>query len=155
MVRLFNAAQWDRAQGLSCYDDHFQTDLANDERTERTEWYRQYRSVSNDDPPASTGLVYQSLLPLVAALTNSRGVLTVGAFRGGLDDFDSYRYSGIEGRSEDARRMWLDFDEPDRSMVGDFTEIAWSSGRVAEGSSVPGSYEFPDGEKRYPASHRW
>ena len=155
MVRLFNAAQWDRAQGLSCYDSHFQTDLANDERTERTEWYRQYRSVSNDDPPASTGLVYQSLLPLVAALTNSRGELTVGSFRGGLDDFDSYRYSGIDGRSEDPRRMLLDFDEPDRSMVGDFTEIAWSSGTPAEGSNVPGSYQYPDGEKRYAASHRW
>ena len=155
MVRLFNAAQWDRAQGLSCYDSHFQTDLANDERTQRTEWYRQYRSVSNDDPPASTGLVYQSLLPLVAALTNSGGELTVGAFREGLDDFDSYRYSGIEGRSVDSRRMLLDFDEPDRSMVGDFAEIAWSSGTAAEGSRVPGSYQYPDGEKRYAASHRW
>ena len=155
MVRLFNAAQWDRAQGLSCYDSHFQTDLANDGRTERTEWYRQYRSVSNDDPPASTGLVYQSLLPLVAALTNSGGDLTVGGFRDGLDAFESYRYSGIDGRTEDSRRMLLDFDEPDRSMVGDFAEIAWSSGRAAEGSSVPGSYEYPDGEKRYVASHRW
>lgn len=155
MVRLFNAAQWDRAQGLSCYDSDFQTDLANDQRTRRTEWYRQYREVSGDEPPANTGLVYQALLPLVAALTNSGGELTVGAFRGGLDDFDSYRYSGINGRTEDSRRMLLDFDEPDRSMVGDFAEIAWSSGRIAEGSSVPGSYEYPDGEKRYSASHRW
>ncbi|HUR49975.1 MAG TPA: ABC transporter substrate-binding protein [Acidimicrobiales bacterium] len=155
MVRLFNAAQWDRAQGLSCYDSDFQTDLANDERTQRTEWYRQYREVSGDDPPANTGLVYQSLLPLLAALTNSGGELTVGAFRDGLDDFDSYRYSGIDGRTDNSRRMLLDFDEPDRSMVGDFTEIAWSSGRVAEGSRVPGSYEYPDDEKRYPASHRW
>lgn len=155
MVRLFNAAQWERAQGLSCYDSHFQTDLANDERTKRTEWYRQYRSVSDDDPPASTGLVYQSLLPLVAALTNSGGELTVGAFRDGLDDFESYRYSGIEGRTEDPRRMLLDFDEPDRSLVGDFAEVAWSSTTTAEGSSVPGSYQYPDGEIRYAASHRW
>ena len=155
MVRLFNAAQWDRAQGLSCYDSHFQTDLANDQRTQRTEWYRQYRSVRNDEPPASTGLVYQSLLPLVAALTHADGDLTVGAFRSGLDDFDSYRYSGIDGRTDDPRRMLLDFDQPDRSMVGDFTEIAWSSGTRAEGSGVPGAYQYPDGEKRYSASHRW
>ena len=160
MVRLFNAAQWDRAQGLSCYDSDFQTDLANDERTQRTQWYRQYKEVSGDEPPASTGLVYQALLPLVAALTNAGGELTaneltVGAFRDGLDDFESYRYSGIDGRTEDPKRMLLDFDAPDRSMVGDFTEIAWSSGTVAEGSSVPGSYGYPDGEKRYPASHRW
>ena len=155
MVRLFNPAQWDRARGLSCYDSHFQTDLANDGKTQRTEWYRQYREVSGDDPPASTGLVYQSLLPLVAALTNSGGDLTVGAFRKGLDDFDSYRYSGIEGRTDDARRMLLDFDSPDRSLVGDFAEIAWNSGRTGEGSSLPGTYEYPDGEKRYAASHRW
>lgn len=155
MVRLFNPAQWDRARGLSCYDSHFQTDLANDGKTQRTEWYRQYREVSGDDPPASTGLVYQSLLPLVAALTNSGGELTVGAFRDGLDDFDSYRYSGIDGRSEDARRMLLDFDSADRSLVGDFTEIAWNSGRTGEGSGVPGTYEYPDGEKRYASSHRW
>lgn len=155
MVRLFNAAQWDRAQGLSCYDADFQTDLANDERTQRTEWYRQYREVSGDEPPATTGLVYQALLPLVVALTNSGGDLTVGAFRDGLDTFDSYRYSGINGRTEDPRRMLLDFDEPDRSMVGDFTEVAWSSSTTADGSSVPGSYQYPDGEKRYEASHRW
>ena len=155
MVRLFNPAQWDRARGLSCYDSHFQTDLANDSKTQRTEWYRQYREVSGDEPPASTGLVYQSLLPLVAALTNSGGDLTVGAFREGLDDFDSYRYSGINGRSDDARRMLLDFDSPDRSLVGDFAEIAWNSGRTGEGSGLPGSYEYPDGEKRYAASHRW
>lgn len=155
MVRLFNAAQWDRAQGLSCYDSDFQTDLANDENTRRTEWYRQYQSVSGDEPPASTGLVYQALLPLVAALTNSGGELTVGAFRDGLDDFESYRYSGVSGRTNDARRMLLDFDEADRSIVGDFTEIAWSSGTVAEGSTVPGMYQYPDAERRYAASHRW
>lgn len=155
MSRLFNAAQWERAQGLSCYDDHFQTDLANDERSQRTEWYRQYRSVSKDDPPATTGLIYQSLLPLVTALTNSGGRLTVGAFRDGLDDFDPYRYSGIEGRTKDSRRMLLDFAAPDRSLIGDFTEIAWSSGTTAEGSRVPGSYQYPEGERRYPASHRW
>ena len=155
MVRLFNAAQWDRAQGLSCYDSDFQTDLANDQKTQRTEWYRQYREVNGDEPPANTGLVYQALLPLVVALTNSGGDVTVGAFRDGLDEFDSYRYSGIRGRTEDSRRMLLDIDAPDRSMVGDFTEIAWSSGAFAEGSSVPGAYQYPDAEKRYQASHRW
>lgn len=155
MVRLFNAAQWERAQGLSCYDIDFQTDLANDSHTRRTEWYRQYQSVSGDEPPATTGLVYQSLLPLVVALTNSGGELTVGGFRGGMDDFDSYRYSATSGRTSDARRMLLDLDAGDRSLIGDFTEIAWSNRAVADGSNAPGTYEYPDNQKRYAASHRW
>lgn len=155
MVRLFNAAQWERAHGLSCYDADFQTDLANDAHTQRTEWYRQYRQVSDDEPPATTGLVYQSLLPLVVALTNSGGDLTVGSFRGGMDDFVSYRYSATSGRTSDSRRMLLDVDSSDRSVIGDFTEIAWSSSALAPGSNVPGSYQYPDGQKRYAASHRW
>lgn len=155
MVRLFNAAQWERAQGLSCYDADFQTDLANDAHTQRTEWYRQYRQVSDDEPPATTGLVYQSLLPLVVALTNSGGDLTVGSFRSGMDNFVSYRYSATSGRTSDSRRMLLDVDSSDRSVIGDFTEVAWSSSAFAQGSNVPGTYQYPDGQKRYAASHRW
>ncbi len=155
MVRLFNANQWERAQGLSCYDSDFQTDLANDSHSTETEWYRQYRSVRNEDPPASTGLVYQSLLPLVVGLTNSGGDLTVGAFRKAIAEFDSYRYSAVTGRTSDAKRLLLDIGSSDRSLIGDFTEVAWSMGARAEGSSVPGTYEYPGDQKRYPASYRW
>lgn len=155
MVRLFNANQWERAQGMSCYDSDFQSDLANDSKSASTEWYKAYRSIRSDEPPASTGLVYQSLLPLVAGLTNSGGELTVGAFRGAIDDVVPYRYSAISGRSNDPRRLLLDIGSADRSLVGDFTEVEWSSSTRGEGSSIPGSYGFPDGQKRYPANHRF
>ena len=155
MVRLFNANQWERAQGLACYDSDFQTDLANDSHSAETEWYRQYRSIRNEDPPSNTGLVYQSLLPLVVGLTNSGGDLTVGAFRSAIAEFDSYRYSAVTGRTTDARRLLLDIGSPDRSLIGDFTEVAWSASDRAGGSSVPGTYQYPGDQKRYPASYRW
>lgn len=155
MVRLFNANQWERAQGLSCYDTDFQTDLANDSHSAETEWYRQYRSVRNEDPPASTGLVYQSLLPLVVGLTNSGGDLTVGAFREAIAEFASYRYSAVSGRTDDPKRLLLDIGSADRSLIGDFTEVAWSMSARAQGSSVPGAYQYPGDQKRYPASYRW
>jgi ABC-type branched-subunit amino acid transport system substrate-binding protein len=155
MVRLFNAAQWERARGLSCYDVDFQTDLANDSHAATTEWFKAYRSVRNDEPPASTGLVYQSLLSLIAGLGNAQDKLTVGAFRDGIAKFQPYRYSAVSGRTTDERRLLLDIGSADRSLVGDFTEVDWSSGARAQGSTVPGTYEYPGGQKRFRASHRW
>lgn len=155
MVRLFNANQWERARGLSCYDAEFQPDLANDAHSTNTEWYKAYRSVRNDEPPASAGLVYQALLPLVAGLTNAEGKLTVGAYRSGVAAVVPYRYSAFSGRTDDARRLLVDIGSADRSLVGDFTEVDWSSTAQGAGRAVPGSYSYPDGQRRYPASHRF
>ena len=150
MVRLFNVDQWERAAGLTCYDEEFNPDLTNDDRMRSTEWYRQYQEGAgrNEEPPSPTALVYAGLLPFVVGVTNAGPNLTEANFVRGLNQFQPYRYDAIEGPTKDATNMLLTVGAADRSLMGDVTMLEWSNTARSSGGALTGAYQ-------YPADRRW
>lgn len=145
MVRLFNPGQWERASGLTCYDQEFNPDLTNDDKARRTEWWRQYQEMrGNVEPPAPTPIVYQSLFQLLAGLTNAGRVLTVETFRAGLDAYQPYRYDSIKGREDDPANMLIAINAPDRSPSGDVAKLEWSNTARTSGNAAQGAYVYPE-----------
>ncbi len=153
MVRLFNPEQWRRATGLTCFDPVFRVDLTLDDDARRTEWYRQYRSVKDDDPPAPTPFVYAGLLPLLIGVTGAGPDLTPETFRAALAEHGTYRYDATSGRTTDRTRMLLTPSSPDRSVIGDFTVLRWSPSTRRRGNALTGSYTYPEEGRRYARDH--
>lgn len=153
MVRLFNAAQWERAAGLSCYDPRFNPDLTNDDTARRSEWYRQYQeSAGNVEPPAQTSLVYQSLLPLVVGVTKAGRDLTLESFRAGMAAFEPYRYDAVKGRDAAPWNMLVTMGGSDGSQIGDVAKIQWSNTSSSSGNAAAGTYLYPENRRYTPGS---
>ncbi len=149
MARLYNAAQWTRASGLTCYDPQLTSDLTLDDHARRTEWFKAYVEITGDtDVPAQTPLVYMALLPLVVGLTNAGPDITVESVHAGLSRFTPYRYDAIGGRTGDAANMLLTTNVADRSPVGDVAKIVWSPTTRKAGAATAGAYVFPE-NRRY------
>jgi hypothetical protein len=149
MVRLFNTTQWAGAEGLTCYDEQFTSDVTINDRMRRTEWYAAYRQMAPDsEPPAPTPFVYAALLPLVAGLHDAGPDLTLESFRAGLDGFDAYRYDAIDGRTDEATSLRLGFGGRDRSFIVDAIRLRYDAARREPGSTAPGWYVFPE-PRRY------
>lgn len=148
MVRLYNAAQWTRASGLTCYDREFNPDLTNTDKAQATEWWQTYQEMApGREPPAQSPLIYASLAQLLAGIRGAGPVLTVESFRAGLSKMRSYRYDAIDGRTTDATNMLLTFGESDRSMIGDAAFLRWDA-LSREAGGAQGRYVYPE-DRRY------
>lgn len=145
-VRLLNATQWSRASGLTCYDDSFDADLTNDAASRETEWYRVFKEISNDEPPAAAPLVYAQLLPLLVGLTHSGPYFDMDTAKAGLAAFKAYRYNGNAGKTTAAGNITVDFDA-DGSIWADVAKVRWNAAAARPGGS-PGAYEYTDSPPR-------
>lgn len=143
-VRLYDAAQWQRASGLSCYDENFNLDLTLDQNARSTEWFRQFREVasSKDDPPSTSPLVYEGMLPILVGLTNAGRQVTMEKFFAGIRAFQPYRYHAVEGPVQDASHLLVSVGAADGSQVGDVAEVRWSNTVTTAGNSTPGAYIY-------------
>lgn len=149
MVRLYNAAQWTRASGLTCYDEHFNPDLVNDGISSQTEWWKMFKEVKpNTEPPSATPFVAQSFIPILAGITEAGSDLTLESFRVGMAQFKPYRYDAIEGRTTNPRSMLVTIDMTDGGQIGDATKLRWNPTKRNPGSSAAGAYDYPE-SKRY------
>ena len=148
MVRLLNGAQWSRAEGLTCYDPSFTSDLTVNEPMRKTEWYRAYQSAApGKEPPAPTPFVYAAMLPLVTAIDGAGRELTLERVRGALDGFAPYRYDAVAGRSENPKNMLLGFGRPDRGVITDAIRLRYNPARTEPGSIAPGTDDFPEARR--------
>jgi hypothetical protein len=155
MVRLYDAAQWTNASGLSCYDEHLNADLTNDDIARRSEWYQAYQEgyrVTNPgkaqaEPPAPTSLVYQSLLPLIAGITYAGPQLTVERFNTGMQVVKPFRYDAIKGVTTNPANLLVTLDAPDGSQVSDAAIVTWRADKTSPGNATPGVYVYSD--RRY------
>lgn len=151
MVRLYNAAQWARASGLTCYDKEFNPDLTNDASSSSAEWYKAYvEATGNDDVPSTTPLVYQGLYQAVVGIANAGPNLTADSFKAGLDAAETYRYDGIEGRTTDATNMLMQLSTPDRAAIADVAKLVWSPTARTPGMTAPGTYVYPEARRYSP-----
>lgn len=149
MVRLLNAAQWARAEGLTCYDASFTSDLTINTAMRKTEWFRAYQSAApGKEPPAPTPFVYAALLPLVAGLEGAGPDLTLETFRAALDRAGGYRYDAAAGRTDAPTNLLLGLGEPHRALITDGAKVKYNPGRTEPGSAAPGWYDFPE-SRRY------
>lgn len=140
-VRLLGA-QWARASGLTCYDDTFDSDLTNDNASHETEWYRTYKEISRDEPPASAPLVYAQLAPLLAGLTAAGPGFFAEDFKAGIGRYDGFRYDGNIGRTSEAGNIKLDF-ALDGSIWEDVARVRWNPAAPRPGGAA-GAYEYTD-----------
>ncbi|HVL90797.1 MAG TPA: hypothetical protein VM841_11255 [Actinomycetota bacterium] len=149
MVRLYNATQWTRAFGLTCYDEHFNPDLTNDGIAKQTEWWKMFKEVRpNTEPPSPTAFVAQSLIPILAGITDAGRDLTLESFRVALSMFKPYRYDAIEGRTTNPRSMLITIDMSQGGQIGDATKLRWNPTKRNPGSNHAGAYDYPE-SKRY------
>ncbi|MCA1721098.1 MAG: hypothetical protein LC779_08420 [Actinobacteria bacterium] len=150
MARLFDPTQWERAAGLTCYDQEFNPDLTHGTEARQTEWYAQYREGGGgSEAPSPTPLVYSSLLPFLVGMTYAGPDPTVEGFRAGLDAFQPYRYDAIDGPTDDATNLLLGFQEADRSLFSDVTEIEWSNSARRDSGALQGAYLYLNDRVRY------
>ncbi|HVL80559.1 MAG TPA: ABC transporter substrate-binding protein [Actinomycetota bacterium] len=155
MVRLYNAVQWARASGLTCYDAEFTPDLTNDDAARNAEWYKAYVEATGDrDVPSAASLVYAALAQAVFGISNAGPNLTPDTFKAGLGAMQPYRYSATRGRTDNQSSLLLEMGSPDRAFIGDVTRIQWSASARNPGSAAPGAYQFPD-PRRYSADTRF
>ena len=154
-MRLYDASQWQRASGLSCYDQNFNLDLTLDSNARSTQWFRQFReaSSSNDDPPATSPLVYQGMLPILAGLTAAGRDVTTEKFFAGMRSFHPYRYHAVDGPTTDASHFLVTVGSDDGSQIGDAAEVAWTNAQTTSGNSVPGAYVYSS--RRYAPGARF
>ena len=155
-VRLYDPAQWGRAQGLSCYDRKWNLDLTLDNNARQTQWFKQYQEMAGrKDPPASSPLVYQSMLPLLAGITNAGRDVTVERFRAGMMAFryprGHFRYDAVNGPTSVASHFWVALGRPDGSQIGDVAGVRWSNSERTAGNASQGNYIYSD--TRYRPGH--
>ena len=151
MVRILNAAQWARAEGLTCYDPSFTSDLTISTAMRKTEWFRAYQAAApGKEPPAPTPFVYAALLPLVAGLEGAGPDLTLETFRAALDRAGGYRYDAAAGRTDSATSLLLGLGSPTRALITDGARLKYNAARQEPGAAAPGWYEFPE-KRRYAA----
>jgi hypothetical protein len=147
-VRLYDPAQWGRAEGLSCYDANWNLDLTLDNNARQSQWYKQFQEMAGtrSDPPASSPLVYQSLLPMLAGITNAGRELTVERFRSGMDAFKypkgQIRYHAINGPTTDPSHFMVAIGSPDASQIGDVAKVTWSNTERTAGNASQGNYLY-------------
>lgn len=149
MVRLYNAGQWSRASGLTCYDQQFNPDLTNDDDSRASEWWKWYEEGSgSSDVPAPTALVAAGLFQALIGITHAGPELTLERFRGGLDAFTPYRYNALTGRTTNPSNMLLVNNTPDRTFIGDVAKVRWDTTTRSSGNAASGQYVYPE-KKRY------
>lgn len=148
MTRLYNASQWRKASGLTCYDKELNADLTNDSNSPKTEWYKAYKEGDAGEPPAPTALVYQSLLPLLVGLTHAGKTLTLERWMEGQKTVTPYRYDAIDGRTKDGSNILVTTNQADGSQVGDCAKVVWDETVTTPGNPAPGTYVFPE-KRRY------
>jgi hypothetical protein len=147
-VRLYDPAQWARAEGLSCYDPNWNLDLTLDNNARQTQWFKQYQEIAGtkSDPPSSSPLVYQSMLPLLAGITNAGPALTVERFRAGMEAFrypnGHARYHAISGPTSDPSHFWVTVGSKDASQIGDAARVKWSNAEHTSGNASTGNYLY-------------
>jgi substrate-binding family protein len=156
-VRLFDAAQWTRAQGLSCYDENWGLDLTLDDNARATQWFKQYQSAAGQkDPPSTSPLVYQALLPVLVGITNAGRELTVEKFRAGIEAFrypgGLTRYHAIKGPTTSSSHFMVTVGCPDESQIGDVAEVRWSATKRTSGNATAGYYVYSSQRYRPGAS---
>jgi substrate-binding family protein len=144
-VRLLGA-QWARASGVTCYDDTFDSDLTNDDAAHSSEWYRHYREITNDEPPAAAPLVYAQLLPILVGLTAAGPNFFTEDFKAGLDRFKEYRYNGFTGKTTAPGNIMVDYDR-DGSIWADVAKVRWNPTAPRPGGAA-GAYEYTDSPPR-------
>ena len=155
MTRLYSKTQWERASGLTCYDENLNADLTNDDKARRTQWYKVYQEANpGSEPPAPTSLVYQSLLPLVVGITHAGRDLTIERVRAGWSRFKPYRYDAIKGRTNNPGSIMVTLNAPDGSQVGDAAKVYWDPTTTTPGNAAPGTYAFPE-NRRYARGARF
>lgn len=149
MVRLFNPSQWARASGITCYDDHFNPDLVNDDNARATEWYRVWTEMrgTRAEAPSSASLIWFNLLPLIVGINESGRNLTVEGFRAGIARLPNYRYDAIAGRTDNPVSFLQTLSRPDQSPIGDVARLQWSPTRTRPGSATQGSYVYPEARR--------
>lgn len=153
MVRLYNAAQWSRASGLTCYDKQFTPDLTNNTEMMNSRPSKAYQESTGDsDVPAPTQLVYAALYQLVAGVSGAGRNLTPATYKAALDRAEQYRWDMVDGRTDDPTNILLTLNTPDRSMIGDVARLRWSASATNQGSTTPGAYVYPD-PVRYAPNH--
>jgi hypothetical protein len=140
-VRLLGA-QWARASGLTCYDDTFDSDLTNDDASHATEWYRTFREIRNEEPPAAAPLVYAQLAPLLSGLTAAGPTFFTEDFKSGMGRFDGFRYNGNSGRTTEPGNVLLDF-ALDGSIWADVAKVRWNATAPRPGGAA-GAYDYTD-----------
>jgi len=155
-VRLYDPAQWSRAEGLSCYDENWNLDLTLDNNARNTQWYDQYREMAGDkDPPASSPLVYASFLPMLAGITNAGRDLTVERFRAGMEAFQypggKIRYDAVNGPTNVGKHFWVSVGSEDESQIGDVARVRWSNAEHSPGNAATGNYIYST--ERYRPGH--
>jgi hypothetical protein len=144
MVRLFQPAQWERAEGLTCYDREYDGDVTNTDKSRRTEWYKAYQEVApGKEPPSPAPLVYAGLAQLVAGLSGAGPNLTVETFNTGLDGIDPFRYDAIDGVTKDPRNFLLDIGSRDRAIIKDAAFVRWET-TERESGGIQGAYAYPE-----------
>lgn len=148
MVRLYNANQWRKASGLTCYDKELNADLTNDDNSRKTEWYKAFKEVDSGEPPAPTALVYQSLLPLLVGLTHAGKTLTLERWMEGQRTVKPFRYDAIDGKTTDGSNILVTTHYADGSQVGDCAKVKWDESVTTPGNPAPGTYVFPE-KRRY------
>jgi hypothetical protein len=155
-VRLYDPGQWSRAEGLSCYDENWNLDLTLDTNARSTQWYHQYQEMAGKkDPPASSPLVYQAMLPMLAGITNAGRDLTVERFRAGMQAFryphDYFRYDAIHGPTAVTSHFWVALGRLDGSQIGDVGHVTWNSKVHSAGNASTGNYVYS--KERYDPGH--
>jgi hypothetical protein len=143
-VRLYDASQWSRASGLSCFDDNWNLDLTLDDNARKTQWFKQYRQMaqSHEDPPSTAPLVYAGILPVLAGITNAGAKLSVERFFAGLEKFRGYRYNAVTGATKNPSNFLVTSGEPDGSQIGDVAEVSWSNTTTTSGNATAGAYLY-------------
>lgn len=146
-VRLYDPAQWDRAEGLSCYDENWNLDLTLDNNARQTQWYKHYQEMAGQkDPPSSSPLVYHAMLPLLVGITNAGSQLTVERFRAGMTAFrypnGRTRYHAVNGPTSDPSHFWVSLGSTDASQIGDVARVSWSNTEHSAGNASTGNYLY-------------
>ena len=155
-VRLYDPTQWGRAEGLSCYDQNWNLDLTLDNNARSTQWYHQYQEMAGQkDPPATSPLVYQAFLPMLAGITYAGRELTVERFRAGIERFhyaNGYtRYDAIHGATNDPTHFLVALGSPEESQIGDCAYVKWYNQDHSAGNATTGNYRYSD--QRYRPDH--
>lgn len=153
IARLYNAHQWERASGLTCFDPDYTLDLGWDANSRASEWWGQYQSVDRtENPPTRAPLIYMDLATFAVGVTGAGRDLRAATFRTALERFEPYRYSYRTGRTANPVNMLIRLNQPRiHSTIGDFAIAEWNGAKTVPGSTKPGAIDYPDGARRYNA----
>jgi len=154
MVRLFVPSQWEGAEGLTCYDREYYPDVANNDTNRASEYFAQYQEAYKDthdgknaEPPAPAALVYAGLAQLVMGITDAGRDLSPQTFKAAIAGLDSFRYSFVDGITDNHNNILIDFGAREPEFLADVAKIRWSANNPNPGGP-PGAYAFYE-NRRY------